>query len=269
MIRAVIFDMDDTLIDWSERDGDWVSHSRECLRPIHEHLIAQGRTLPDLEAMAQRYSENARSAWDAVCAPEWASPRQRDILANTLKSLEIPLEGDEFDRLHRLYGWKAFPGVKVFQDTVEVLTALRDAGMKIGLVTNTDMPMWMREIELRAFGLLDAIDVRLTAGDVGHLKPHPAPFREALKQLGVEPEETVFVGDRLQDDVIGARAVGMRAVWIRRTHSQWLEPESGMNGLKPNATIHHLRELLSTFDVWYPGWRNNDNHNGSNPHHDA
>jgi hypothetical protein len=47
----------------------------------------------------------------------------------------------------------------------------------------------------------------------------------------------------------------MRAVWIRRQHSSWIEPQNGSAGLKPNATIQRLSELLTTFDLWYPGWR--------------
>jgi putative hydrolase of the HAD superfamily len=258
MIRAVIFDMDDTLIDWSGREGDWVATTRECLRPVHEHLTSQGHEIITLEEMAQVYADQTRNAWEKVTPPEWACPRHIDILSSTIKALNVQMDSLDMQKMQRLYAWRGDPGARPFEDTIEVLKALREAGLKLGLVTNADLPMWMRDYELDAFGLVEMIDVRLTAGDVGHLKPHPAPFKEAAKQLGVLPEEAVFVGDRLQDDVIGARSAGMRAVWIRRASSSWFEPEQGSEGLRPNATIYKLIELLSTFDLWYPGWRNED-----------
>lgn len=255
MLRAVIFDMDDTLIDWSEREGDWMSSSRECWQPIHEHLTAAGHPMPSLDYVAQVFTDQVRAAWDKVTGPEWICPRQIDILHDTLTALNFSMERPEVEKLQRLYGWKGGAGVRLFDDTLEVLTTLRAAGLKIGLVTNADMPMWMRDVELQNLSILEHIEVRLTAGDVGRLKPHPAPFQEAMKLLGVLPEEAVFVGDRMQDDVIGARTAGMRAVWVRRHSSTWVEPPTGSAGLKPNATIQQLRELLTTFDLWYPGWR--------------
>jgi putative hydrolase of the HAD superfamily len=138
---------------------------------------------------------------------------------------------------------------------MEVVTTLRDQGIKMGLITNADLPMWMRDIELEKLGLLGFIEVRLTAGDVGHLKPHPQPFRRALDLMGVTPDESVFVGDRIQDDVAGAQGIGMRAVWVRRNVTLWPDVSNGRPVSKPNATITQLRELLATLDLWFPGWR--------------
>ena len=256
MLRAVIFDMDDTLIDWSERDSDWMAHSRECLRPIHDHLASLGNSLPNLEDMTEVYADQARAAWEAVTAPEWLCPRQIDILRNTIKAINLDVESFDIEKLQRMYGWKTIGGVRPFQDAEMVLKSLREAGVRIGLVTNADLPMWMRDAELDSFGLTQYIEVRLTAGDVGRLKPHPEPFQKAMSLLDVLPHEAIFVGDRVQDDVVGARAAGMRAVWIRRSNGGWIDPLDETASYKPNATIYRLADLLTTLDVWYPGWRN-------------
>ncbi len=258
MLRAVIFDLDDTLIDWSGRQGDWLTHIKSCLRPIYEYLCGEGRSIPSLDELAQAYLKQAHQQWEAVCPPDWVSPHQRDILGKTLESLQLDPGSLDVDELQRLYGWTLIPGVRLFQDTTHVLTTLRAQGIKIGLITNADLPMWMRDTELKILGVLEYIDVRLTASDVGHLKPHPAPFREALNRLGVTPDEAIFVGDRLQDDVAGAQTAGMRAVWVRRASSPWPSVSEGTDSLKPNATINHLRELISTLDLWFPGWRSNE-----------
>ena len=258
MLRAVIFDMDDTLVDWSQREGDWTGHIRKSLRPVHEYLRLAGHPVPNLEWFAYIYSEQAHVAWDRVCPPEWSCPRQIDILADTVRALNLEFEAIQMEPLQRRYAWQAMPGVRMFPDTPGVLQALRAEGLQIGLLTNSDLPMWMRDGELRDLGLLDAIDVRLTAGDVGRLKPHYAPFRAVLDQLGVTPDEAVFVGDRLQDDVAGAQATGMRAVWIRRSSSMWVTPGNSANGPRPNAIIDRLAQLLTTLDRWFPGWRKNN-----------
>jgi len=256
MLRAVIFDMDDTLLDWSKREGNWLELNQQHLKPIHAYLVGAGHTIPDLAGMAEAYANQSRIAWEAINQREWDCPRQEDILRETLRALHVEPESVDIEQVQRLFAWRLIPGVQPFDDSAEVLKALREAGVKTGLVTNAAMPMWMRDAELQETGLLEYLDVRLTAGDVGKLKPHPEPFRVAMQRLGVTPSEAVFVGDRVQDDVAGAQLAGMRAVWVRR---QSAEPFGG--AFKPNATIDTLRELFKVLDLWYPGWRKNHNHN--------
>jgi 2-haloalkanoic acid dehalogenase type II len=249
MLRAVLFDMDDTLLDWSNREGNWVDLTQRHLAPIHEHLQKEGHRVPELNAMTEAYGEQNRLAWESISAPEWNCPRQVDILQATLVSLDLEAEKLDMDKIQRLFAWGPVPGVHVYAGTLEVLRALRAAGLKTGLVTNATMPMWMRDAELKAAGLLEYLDVRLTAGDVGKFKPHPKPFQDALRQLQVSASEAVFVGDQVQDDVAGAQAAGMRAVWIQRG------ADVGNGSCKPNAIISTIRDLPKTLDLWFPGWR--------------
>ena len=249
MLRAVVFDMDDTLVDWSKREGDWADISRQHLRPVHDYLLEAGHKIPDLIGLVEVYADQSRRAWESIHPPEWDCPCQEDILRETLRAVKLETEKIDLGEVQRRFNWGPIPGVCAFDDTEEVLRVLRAAGLKTGLVTNAAVPMWMRDAELKALGILDYLDVRLTAGDVGKFKPHPHPFRVALHRLGVTADEAVFVGDRVQDDVAGAQAAGMRAIWVRRGS----EPTNGE--FKPNATISSLKELLKILDVWYPGWR--------------
>ncbi len=257
-MRAVIFDMDETLIDWSQHNADWSKLRRDHLKPIYDQLVKAGHPLPSLDELSDLYNQLYRDAWNAAEPPDWIAPRQINVLRQTLKALAVGVEEDEIQRLQRHIDWRPIPGVRVFPDAVQVLSALRQAGLHTGLMTNASSPMWMRDRELEAFGLLEHLDVRLTAGDVGHLKPHPRAFEAVLEKLGIGPAEAVFVGDQLHDDVAGAQAVGMRAVWIRRvsaTHEGEIIQGMQPNGVKPNATINSLSELLDTLDAWHPGWR--------------
>ena len=110
----------------------------------------------------------------------------------------------------------------------------------------------MRDRELEALGIRDYFDARMTAGDAGRIKPHPEPFLTLLERLGVKAENAVFVGDRPQDDVAGAQAAGMRGVWVRRGSNH---AEHVANGIRPNAIIDRLGDLLDILAVWYPHWR--------------
>ena len=104
------------------------------------------------------------------------------------------------------------PSVDHDPAAARVLGALRDRGLRTGLLSNTHWPRALHERWLAAAGLLGLIDVRLYTSDMTHMKPHPQAFGALLEALGVEAAAAVFVGDRLRDDISGAAAVGMRTV---------------------------------------------------------
>jgi putative hydrolase of the HAD superfamily len=107
--------------------------------------------------------------------------------------------------------WEHAYNFDIYEDVLSTLDLLRRKGLRIGLVSNTGR-------DLLAFvehhGLV--VDAAVGSGSYGKTKPHPTIFRYALEQLGVAPEEAVMVGDSLEDDVEGARAIGMRAFLIDR-----------------------------------------------------
>lgn len=242
--------MDETLIDWSKTEGEWSEHRKRHLAPVHTYLQENGYTTPGLEDFSQAYNEHVALVWQKSTPPDWACPTHYDVMRSVLESMEVSTNGLDFTHLAKLFAWDAIPGVRPFDDTIGVLTVIRGAGLKTGLVTNAIFPMWMRDVELKTLGLFDYLDERLTAGDVGRLKPHPVPFEEMLRRLGIGPDEAVFVGDQLEDDIQGAQRVGMRAVWVRRSSAGQL------NGrIKPNAIINKLGELPGLLDIWFTGWR--------------
>ena len=71
-------------------------------------------------------------------------------------------------------------------------------------------------------------------------KPHPGIFEQTLQALGVAPEEAVQVGDTLQEDVLGAKLVGMRTVWVSRAGAPRIR-----QGPSPDHQVRDLRELVA------------------------
>jgi HAD superfamily hydrolase (TIGR01662 family) len=128
-------------------------------------------------------------------------------------------------------GWERHENFDLYDDVLDTVAALRAAGLRIGLVSNSARDV--REFA-RHHGL--DVDAGISSFHHGHTKPHASIFRAVLDLLGVEPAEALMVGDTIADDIDGALALGMRAILLDRDGSR---PE-----FEPR--IETLPELLST-----------------------
>jgi putative hydrolase of the HAD superfamily len=237
-IKAVLFDMDDTLIDWSGLQGDISTIELSHWQNVYYYLTDLGHPLPPFDNFWQQLYETMNSAW-AEAKKSWAGVSFEQLVRGFLQNCGLDMAQINIDDVLLAYNWSPLPGVAPFDDTLSVLERLKTDGYKLGLITNAMQPMWMRDIELRAFGILDYLDARLTSGDVGFMKPHPFIYWQALELLDVQPEESVFVGDRPANDIVGANEAGLTSVLMAPPH---LNRE--LNGVRPNFTISKLEELL-------------------------
>jgi putative hydrolase of the HAD superfamily len=107
--------------------------------------------------------------------------------------------------------WEHAHNFDLFEDTLPTLDELRRHGLKLGLVSNTgrDLDAFVEHHGLQ-------VDAVVASGTHGKIKPHPAIFQTALERLGVSAAEAAMVGDSVEDDVEGARALGMRAFLVDR-----------------------------------------------------
>jgi putative hydrolase of the HAD superfamily len=126
-----------------------------------------------------------------------------------------------------------------------LLDSLRSRGLKTGLVANSwPDPPRLLHADVEAFGLAEQLDVIVFSGEVGFRKPQPEIFLHALEQLGVEPENAMFVGDRLDTDVRGAARVGMatvQALWFRADDTPGIEPD--FMAFTPMDVLNAVRRL--------------------------
>jgi putative hydrolase of the HAD superfamily len=107
--------------------------------------------------------------------------------------------------------WEHAHNFDLFDDALPTLAELRRHGLKLGIVSNTG-----RNVdEFMAHHSLD-VDVALSSRVHGKVKPHPTIFQAVLDRLRVEPERAAMVGDSLEDDLEGARRLGMRAFLVDR-----------------------------------------------------
>jgi HAD superfamily hydrolase (TIGR01549 family) len=107
--------------------------------------------------------------------------------------------------------WERHENFTLYEDALPTMEELRRHGLKIGLVTNGQ-----RDLEefVAHHGL--AVDAMVGSRLHGKIKPHPSIFVAALRALDVRPEETAMVGDSFEDDIEGARSLGIRAILLDR-----------------------------------------------------
>jgi putative hydrolase of the HAD superfamily len=116
--------------------------------------------------------------------------------------------------------WERHENFTLYEDALPVLAELKHLGLLIGLVTNGQR-------DLEEFVVHHGLEVDAMVGSRlhGRIKPHPSIFAAALRALDVKPEETAMVGDSFEDDIEGARSLGIRAILLDRDGLRPDEPE--------------------------------------------
>jgi HAD superfamily hydrolase (TIGR01549 family) len=109
--------------------------------------------------------------------------------------------------------WAACQHFELYEDVPGVLRQLAAAGVRIGLISNTQRCLASFQSHFELNGLISAT---LSSFEHGFMKPHPSIFSTALERIGAEPHEAVMVGDSVRQDVEGAIGAGMRAVLLDR-----------------------------------------------------
>ncbi len=250
-LKGALFDFDDTLVDWSGVQLGWREIEAARLSRVKEYVYQKSRAYwLTTDSLLEAYLNDTRAAWSEARATLRA-PHMPSILVNTLKRLGVATDSLNVNEILRAYDWNVVPGTVVFPDVPPMLIVLRQAGIKLGIVTNASQPMAMRDAELEAHKLIEFFpDCRLSAADAGYLKPDRRIFTCALERLGTTPDETIFIGDNPDADIVGALSVGMKAV-LRVTD------RAAANGTFTSyqPRLRSLEQLPEILDEWYPGWR--------------
>lgn len=253
--KAVIFDLDDTLI-WDERV------SRQALMETARR--AAEATGADAGRLAIASKNAAEQLWHAH-APverceqlgivafegmwghfhgdddylrhlrEWVPQFRTEVWVRALAS-----EGIENDILAAELGLFFQKRRRELQDPLpgaeEILRRLQKAGVRVGLLTNGAADLQREKIETSGLGMF--FDAAVVSGEVGTGKPEPAIFHYLLEQLGVTPCEALMVGNSLARDIVGGKRAGLRTCWLA------LEGEDEPVGLvEPDYIIRSLGEL--------------------------
>jgi putative hydrolase of the HAD superfamily len=195
VIRAIVFDLDNTLVDFMKMKDD-------AVRAAIEGMIDAGLKLP---------REAVRTRIDAIYREqglEFQTVFDR-LLESELGHIDpkILASGIVAYRRARQSALVLYPHVQL------TLLELIKRGIRLGVVSDAPQPqVWLRLCELSLQHVFDAV---VTFDDTRERKPHPAPFRLVLERLGVAPEQSLMVGDWAERDVVGGKSLGMRTVFAR------------------------------------------------------
>ncbi len=222
MLKAVLFDLDETLVDRSTM--------------LLNYLKAQyKRYLPEIGGVK---FETYRDRF--VALDDYGYYPKEQVFERLIAEFNLPFVMEEL-----LLDFRTnYPGyATLYPGAMEVLSTLKARGYALGIITNGSVQS--QQAKLAHTNLTSQVDVILISEEVGCKKPEPTIFRMALERLGVHADEAVFIGDNPSLDIVGGNAAGMKTVWYEN-HIVW-SPEIA---IIPDYKINTIVEVL-TLDLFY------------------
>ncbi|MGW5189554.1 HAD family hydrolase [Kribbella sp. NPDC004138] len=204
-MKAVVFDLDNTLFD----------HTGCAVAGLRSWVTELGITPTD-ELIAEWFVIEEDQFSRFLAGELTHQGQRRGRLRAFLPVLGLPVPGAdaELDEVFTGYltqytnNWIAYP------DARPALEVARSNGWRVGVLTNGSTRQ--QNAKVAAIGLADLIDVVCTSEALGVSKPDPLAYQRVCEALGVEPGETLMIGDNLELDVIAARAAGLSAHHLDR-----------------------------------------------------
>jgi len=204
-IKGIIFDCYKTLID-IETDED----SMKTWEPLSKWLIYQGVKIAP-EDLLKWYKREAKeytdASWETFPELDVAKVFQSICQSHALWKIDPEQLGKETARAFRassLRHLQAFPqSVRLIKKLESYPKAIVSNGQRV-----------FSELEVRYFGLYELFDLVIFSSDLSHKKPDPRIFLEAIRQLDMQPEEVLCIGDNFENDIVPAIKLGMKAMHI-------------------------------------------------------
>jgi len=222
---AVIFDLGGTLIEYENHD--WSELGRRGFLNAYPILKDVYPDLPPAEEISPRFGAAMRRLLDDE-RPDFRELELHELAARSLAELNISSSDGLIERFVEYYYQPITGQITLIDDAAEVLALIRDAGIGIGLLSNTIFPEKFHKLELERFGISDYFDFTIFSSAVGIRKPAPAIFENAKRSAGCPADRILFVGDRPDIDIAGADAAGFATVWKyhpRREYKVEIKPD--------------------------------------------
>ncbi|MBN1943775.1 MAG: HAD family hydrolase [Phycisphaerae bacterium] len=233
-IRAILFDLGDTLLDFGKVDLPRLFD--EGAKLAYEYLRTLGGTLPAFGRYRRRHLRAIH--WhEFLCRLSRREFNSLHVMDRLCRRMNLRLNLEQLLEVCWLWYEPLSRQGHVEGGVADLLRNFREEGLKIGMVSNTFIPGQVLDRHLSALGLLDYLPVRVYSCDVGRRKPNPRVFSEALRRMAARSDETIFVGDSPKADVHGANRMGMISV-LKDPLGRY-----AASRYRPNHTIKSLLEL--------------------------
>lgn len=237
MIRAVLFDLDQTLVQFPRNDADELFGLGA--ERLYAYLSAHELPMPAFDPFVGQQRWIQRKI-DWVNWLTGAEPDGRRFLRQLCRDYKLQRDESSLTKL----GWLWFEPIaercEIPADAIRTLQLLTDHGIRLGLVANTTRMGAVHDMHLANAGLLDLLPARAYSTEVGTPKPQPAIFQSALDELGVPASQALFVGDDLKQDIIGAWRAGLQTAW--------LNPRGGRD-VHAHHTIERIEQVIDILEL--------------------
>ncbi|WP_420629635.1 HAD family hydrolase [Candidatus Leptofilum sp.] len=244
-VETVIFDLGGTLIEYAGKYEHWPELETPGFAAAYEILVENGRALPPFAQFRDAGFANLPRMWQAATRTT-ANLQVHALIGESLAALGVnSFSNDDLLAAADAYGGAIQQQAFVIEGAVKAVTAVKSAGYKVGLVSNTMFPGEMHKEDMARFGLLAHFDATVFSADVNKWKPNADPFLHVLDALGMGAETAVYVGDDPASDIVGGHAAGMRTIHFPSSQ-RFHKPD----GVEPDAEIQNLAELLPLLDSW-------------------
>ncbi len=255
--KNVVFDFGHTLVDFRRVPAALLDAYTTIRDVLTSRVSAE---LPEAGQLAAQVSD----AIDALVRISYEEGRVAELdavklLTEAFAGIGVTLSRDLARELAVIDHQAFSNSITVPAPTLATLQSLADRGLKLGLVSNITLMPELLHKDLEAMGLAPLLGGVAFSSEVGWRKPDPRIFANILDQLHGRGSETVFVGDRLYDDIGGAKQCGMRAVLTVEFRNELEGPEraeAAFSGerppppLRPDAVINAISELPEVLDHW-------------------
>lgn len=195
MIKAIVFDLDNTLVDFSRL-------KKLAIRGGVKGMLEAGLEANEQEVFDRIFEIYEDKGWEYQTVFDEVIKEFNGQMDH--KFLAAAITGYKRSREASLV---PYPGV------YSTLIALIKKGIKLAVVSDAPgREAWLRLYQLNFHHLFDVV---ITHSDTGEFKPSPQPFRLALEKLGLDAGDCIMVGDWPERDMIGAKNIGMKTVFAR------------------------------------------------------
>ena len=238
-VKAVLFDLGETLLSFGRVPTKELF--REGARLTYEYLKAEGQPVGNYFLYCLKHLIILRLRY-------WIANRtDRDF--DSLKLLRrigrrsgYDLNREQWEEICRLWYEPLSKLARIEPDIKETLAKLREAGLKLGIVSNTFINACCLDKQLAELGILDFFEFRVYSYQVEYAKPRPEIFRYAAEKIGEPLENIMFVGDRVDNDVTPAMKLGMTPVFKRSELNGWMKVPAGVRRVE---NLSELPELIT------------------------
>ena len=195
MIKGVVFDLDNTLLDFMKMKEFAVKAAIKGM--IEAGLkVNEDKSYIEINSIYEEFGWENQKVFDVFLEKSIGHVDNKFLAAGIVAY-----------RRAREANLMAYPNVN------KTLLALSKSGIKLGVVSDApSREAWMRIYYLNLYHYFDVV---ITFDDSGERKPSPIPFQLALDGMGLRPEETIMIGDWPERDVVGAQQIGMKTAFAR------------------------------------------------------